>query len=1321
LRANFSKTPTVTVCQLLFREGHESGGVLLQYIEQMSTSEPNRTSPELEHHGASLAAPDVVEQDDPARIDDAVPTAGYRTLPVVGLGGSAGCIQALQRFFESTPSDSGLAYVVVLHLSPSYESSLPQLIARWTSMPVKAASDGDKLEQNSVYVIPSAKHLSAVDGRLRLMPIEQERGKRVAVDLFFRSLADTHGPHAVAVVLSGADGDGAIGIKRIKERGGLTIAQEPDEAEYGSMPQSAIATGMVDWVLPVAEMPARVAQYIRLANRLRTPSEDGPQLTAKARPSHGEAEEALREVLALLRARTGREFSYYKRATVVRRIARRVQVNALEDLPSYLAFLRTHQGEAGALLQDLLISVTNFFRDKEVFQALEAIVPDLFRGKGPGDCVRVWVPACATGEEAYSIAMLLASYARTLDAPPMLQIFGCDLDESAIQVARNGLYPDTIVADVDEPHLRQFFSKELRGYRVRRELRELVLFAAHDLLMEAPFSRMDLVSCRNLLIYLNKDAQRRALDIFHFALRPGGTLLLGSSETVDEGNTLFKSSDKKHRIYQQLPGQKMSLPLVPSAGAFARGLAAHETTRGPAIPGASFARAALQQALQSGPESERLSASELHFRLLERQAPPSLVLNADQEIIHVSSAAGQYLKVPTGEPTMNVLRVIHPSLRVELRAVLAQAAEVEAPVELANVPLQKDGESQAVTLRVVPAREIAPGYSLILFESVTTPEPAAELSEEVRAQRPVVERLEGEIDVLRMQLRENVEQYVTSTEELKAGNEELHAMNEELRSATEELQSSREELQSINEETSTTNGELKSKLDELGRANSDLRNLMASTNIATVFLDRQLRITRFTPSAVGLFNVIATDVGRPLDDLRHRLDYPGLAEDAQLVLEKLAHIEREVHAGEQWYLARVLPYRTVDDHIAGLVLTFVDITANKAVEEELRQSQERLQLIVENARDYAIFSIDLQRRITSWNSGAQQILGYTREEALGKSADIIFTKEDRACGAPEQEAAAALEDGRAMDQRWHLRKDGSTFWGNGTLMPMHNTDGLAIGFVKIFRDETDELHAKQALEKGRQELLTALGEMERARAEAVAAGRAKDHFLAVLSHELRTPLTPVLMAARLLSRRKDLPPEASEALAMIERNVQLEAQFIDDLLDVTRISRGKLELVLERVDVHEAVRRAVEVTRTEIEAKSQALQLELEAAEHQVLGDGRRLQQVFWNLLKNASKFTPEQGTIRVVSRNERGRISVEVHDTGVGFDPSEGDRIFAAFEQANDSVSREFGGLGLGLAIVKATVEAHGGTIRAHSAGKARGATFCLELTLENKGATND
>jgi len=518
-------------------------------------------------------------------IDNIVPTHGYNELPVVGLGGSAGSIPALTSFFRTVPANPGVAFVVVVHLSPEHDSALDDVLRRATSMPVVQVRGSTRVEAGTVYVIPPRKVLRVFDGSLQLGELPADRPGRVAIDLFFRTLADTHGPHAVAVVLSGADSDGATGIKRIKERGGLTIAQDPQEAQHETMPQAAIATGMVDWVLPVAEMAQRVLDYVSLESRLALPPEEGPPLPDA--PPAAVAEKTLRDVLSFLRTRTGRDFGNYKRATILRRIGRRMQVNGVAALADYVGCLRTRPGEAGALLQDLLISVTNFFRDADCFTALEREMPALFRGKSVNGCVRVWVAGCATGEEAYSVAMLLAEHARTLEAPPSIQVFATDLDEDAIAVARDGLYPAAIAADVSDERLRTFFVKEHRGYRVRRELRETVLFAVHDVLKNSPFSRLDLMSCRNLLIYLNREAQQRVFETAHFALVPDGRLFLGASETVDDDSPLFFVLDKKHRLYAPRPLSRATMPMPSALGPLSRpsdglpGSAAGAPFRGP--------------------------------------------------------------------------------------------------------------------------------------------------------------------------------------------------------------------------------------------------------------------------------------------------------------------------------------------------------------------------------------------------------------------------------------------------------------------------------------------------------------------------------------------------------------------------------------------------------------------------------------------------------------------------------------------------------------------------------------------------------------------
>lgn len=674
------------------------------------------TSELVQHEGLPAISPDVVEQDFAEQIDDIVPTRGYQVTPMVGIGGSAGSIAALIEFFEATPVDAGFVFVVILHLSPERESTLAELLQRTTAMPVKQAEDSMLVEANHVYVIPPGKHLTSIDGSLRLTELTPWRGKRVAVDLFFRTLADTHGPRAAAVVLSGADSDGSIGIKRIKERGGLTIAQDLGEAEYPSMPRAAVATGMVDWVLPVKQMPERLLDYFRIEHRLRLPSEHPhPQPPS---PNEATDEEVLRDLLAFLKMRTGRDLEPYKRSTILRRISRRMQLNGVEDLSAYLDYLRLHAGEAAALMHDVLISVTNFFRDRE---ALEARILELFQGKTARDAIRVWVVACASGEEAYSIAMLLLEQASKLEVPLAIQVFATDLNEDVIAAARRAFYTETIAADVSEERLRRFFVKEPGGYRLRREVREVVLFAPHDLLRDSPFSRLDLIACRNLLIYLNREAQEQILDLFHFALAPDGWLFLGSSESVDEGNPLYHVVDKKHRLYRQRPISRSRLPLNAEPGTLVRILEAkRRSTADSAVVGRASHKAfsPVGGPPQAPPEGQgRISWGELHYQLLEQFGPPSVIVNRHHDIQHLSENAGRFLQPAGGEPSLNLVRSAHPMLRIELRAALYRAAETGQPAEALRVPMELGAERYAVDIRVTPAKELARGYMLVVFDA----------------------------------------------------------------------------------------------------------------------------------------------------------------------------------------------------------------------------------------------------------------------------------------------------------------------------------------------------------------------------------------------------------------------------------------------------------------------------------------------------------------------------------------------------------------------------------------------------------------------------
>jgi two-component system CheB/CheR fusion protein len=962
---------------------------------------------------------------------------------IVGLGACAGGIQALKEFFAHTPDDSGMAYVVILHLAPDQDSHLAEVLQSVTKMPVIQVSEKQKVEANHVYVIPPAQHLTMEDGSIavsRNITIEE---RRAPVDIFFRSLAESHGPHAVCVVLSGTGANGSMGLKRVKENGGAAFVQNPREAEFNEMPRNAIATDLVDDILNVAEIPARILAYKQSLGTVQIPVDSQNRDETD--------QQALREVFAQLRLRTGHDFTNYKRPTLLRRIERRMNVRGVNDLPSYAAYIAQHPEETQALLKDLLISVTNFFRDKRAFEELEAVViPQLFEGKKQDSTVRIWVAGCATGEEAYSIAMLCTEYLERITDVPKVQVFATDIDEPAISHAREGYYTLNDAADLTPERLRRFFNKEGDGFRIRPEIREMVLFANHNFLKDPPFSRLELVTCRNVMIYLNGAAQERVLETFHFALNPGGFLFLGSAESVDGSGDLYSVLNREQHIYQSRQVRSRNFVVPESAPAF----------RVEHIP------VAHQAAVEPRRNTERISFGELHQRLLEEYAPPSLVVNEEYDIVHMSDHVGSYLQVAGGEPSQNLLKLIREELRLELRSALYQATQQGRAVEVPGLKLLTGEGLEELTIRVRPVRGVrdpARGFILVVFDRANAVVPGD--APVIRAtDDPIARHLEEELIRLKAQLRASNEHHEFQAEELKASNEELQAMNEEMRSATEELETSKEELQSINEELTTVNQELKMKVEEASTTSNNLQNLINSTAIGTVFLDRSFRVMLFTPAAREVFNLIPADYGRRLSDITNRLGSSlNLIEDAETVLEKLVIVEREIDlADDRVFLVRLSPYRTDEDRIQGVVITFLNITERKRSEDDLRKAHERLQVTMESATDYAIITMDAEGVIEGWSKGAERIFGYTASEAVGQTTHMIFTPEDIVTKEPEKELGTAVEQGFAKDERWHIRKDGSRFFMSGVVRPIRN-GGFHTGFVKVARDMTEQKQSDEAL------------------------------------------------------------------------------------------------------------------------------------------------------------------------------------------------------------------------------------------------------------------
>ncbi|HXI27421.1 MAG TPA: CheR family methyltransferase [Vicinamibacterales bacterium] len=963
-------------------------------------------------------------------------------LLVVGIGASAGGIKALKEFFSRVPEDAGVAYVVILHLSPDHDSKLAEVLQTAARLPVSQVKTTTAIAPDHIYVVPPNKSLEIADGTLMVSEITRPEQRRSPVDVFFRALADSYGSRSVCIVLSGTGPNGSAGLKRVKEYGGLVIVQSPTEAEHGDMPRNAIATGLVDLVLPVEEMPSKIAGYVDQIRREQTEpaTTDDSESDAEGDP------EAMRELLTVLRVRTGHDFSNYKRATLHRRIERRMTLRSVATLPQYARLMRQSPDEAVLLMKELLISVTNFFRDPSAWAAIEQrIVPRLFTNKAATDQVRVWVPGCATGEEAYSIAILLAEYGAIALDQPTVQVFATDLDERAIAVARDGIYSEADIADVSDERLQRFFHRANHGYRIRRELREMVLFAHHNLLKDPPFSHLDLISCRNLLIYLNRSIQERLIETFHFALRPGGYLFLGTSESPDGAADLFLRIDATAHVYEtRTVTSRLAIPV---------------TERSITVP-------SLPTRLAEPRGAEKISPADLHQRLLEQYAPPSVVVTENHTVIHMSDRAGRYMHLRGGEPSRDLLTLVRPELRPDLRTALHQAMTARAAVEVRNVLVALDDGHHRIDVAVRPVLrdgDPARGFFVVLFSegAVADRQEAPPVTLDSPAEALTMQ-LEEELTRLRAQLRQTVDQYETQAEEAKAANEELQAMNEELRSSAEELETSKEELQSVNEELTTVNQELKIKIEELGLTNNDFQNFINATDIGTIFLDRALRVKFSTPRARTVFNLLDSDAGRPLSDITSRIRYDGIYKDVETVLDRLQTIEREVETDDgKWNLMRLLPYRTADNHIDGVVITFQDITERRHAELRVRQSEERLRLLIDGALDYAIFTISETGAIDSWNSGAERMFGYSATEIIGSNFEVLFTPEDRAGGAPARELAEALRSGRAADERYHVRKNGTRFFVSGVTRRL-GSGGL--GFAKIARDLTAQREAADALE-----------------------------------------------------------------------------------------------------------------------------------------------------------------------------------------------------------------------------------------------------------------
>jgi two-component system CheB/CheR fusion protein len=1215
---------------------------------------------------------------------------GQSPFPIVGIGASAGGLEAFTQLLANLPTDTGMAFLLVQHLDPHHESRLTDLLGRVTSMPVLEAEHGLAVQPNHVYIIPPNTSMALGQGLLHVTPRAEARRPHLPIDYLFRSLATDQQERAIAVVLSGTGSDGTQGVCEVKAVGGITFAQDERTAAHPGMPHSASESGCADFVLPPGQIARRLAEIGEHPYLAPAPGRK------ELEPS---AEESYQRILATVRDVTGVDFGLYRDTTIKRRIMRRMALHTQQSLADYAERLQKDQGEVEALYYDLLINVTSFFRDPEMFEVLKSSVfPELARGKAPADPFRIWVPGCSTGQEAFSLAMALIEFYDSQPVRPPIQVFCTDLsDQTALDKARAGIYPEGIEGEVSPERLRRFFRREDHVYRIDKSIRDVCVFARHNVTADPPFSHLDLISCRNVLIYLTTPLQKRILPTFHYALDVPGYLVLGTAETVGEFTDLFELRDRTHRIYAKKANLSRQHVFF-TAPDHKAGVAFGPRRSGPSAPvTADFQK-----------EADRI--------LLSRYAPPGVLVDENFDILHLRGRTSPYLELPPGEPTASVLKLAREGLFLELRSALAEAKKQQRAVRRTGIRLRSNGTVRDIVLEVIPVHPHGSGTSFLVLFQEAADAPAAHASgppepppSETEAVRELIQ-LRQELAATREYLQSMIEQQDAANEELRSANEEILSSNEELRSTNEELETAKEELQSSNEELTTVNEQLQRRNLELDQVNNDLINLFSSTNIPLVMVGGDLCIRRFTPPAKKVMSLHPSDIGRPIGDVRPALLVPDLEALLGEVIERVQPVEREVRDQHgRWYVLRVHPYRTVDHKIDGAVIVLVDIDQVRHTQDELQQQTDLLRQqasLLELSRD-AIIVRDAQNRVVFWNRGAQETYGWTAEEAMGKPLDTLLQADSQVWAALN---AQLDQTGTWEGEFQHTRQDGKPIVIHSREVLVRDEKGARSAVLAIKRDITEHKQMLEALK---------------------AADRRKDEFLATLAHELRNPLAPVRNAVEVMRLAGDDPSVIGRSRDVVQRQVSQLSRIVEDLIDVSRIVEKKIQLRKERVALGPIVETALETTRSAIEAYGHRLSVALPSEPLYLDADPVRISQILINLLNNASKYTEPGGQIWLqveraddtdhpggAAATDQDEVVMRVRDSGIGIRADLLPRVFEMFTQGDHSLERSRGGLGIGLTLVRSLVQMHGGSVEALSEGPGRGSEFVVRLPLADDAA---
>ena len=1249
------------------------------------------------------------------------------SFPIVGIGASAGGIEACSSLLKALPEDTGMAFVVILHISADSPSYLTQIFGGITHLPVVPVAQDLLIQPNHIYTIVPDRQITLTEGRLRLAPRDPDERPFMPIDRFFGSLATQSGQPggsvAVGVVLSGLDGDGAKGLERIREAGGFTFAQTRNSARFDGMPNTAAETGMVDFILPPAEIARQLAEMANLPylseRAIAFQSAEAAE-RSEAQSRTGETNPTgirSTEIHRLLRSHTGIDFTQYKQATFNRRVRRRMGLYQLIDEAEYADYLREHPEEIGALYRDVLITVTGFFRDAEAFAFIsDVVLPALIQQKGLESPIRIWVAGCSSGEECYSLAICLLEALSAQNLNLSVQIFGTDASEDAVKKARHGTYTESQMAGVSPERRQRFFTRADGRYQVSKAVRELCIFARQDLSSDPPFSGIDLVSCRNVMIYFGRVLQTRVRAIFHYSLNMGGYLWLGSSESVGETSELFSAVDRKHKVYsRRATATRLNFDFVVAS---AQGLPEPRVVTAEAIP--------------IDPNRYANVRHQADQIMLGRYAPVGVVVDKKLEILHFRGDTNLYLAVAPGEPSFSLLKMARPELGLALRSALEQAKEQN--VVARKTGLQIENSSRYVTLEVTPIRDPVSQVRnyLVLFEEGALINAPPKLSEADQTDQPAsseVSQLESVLAATRRELTDTqaylqamVEEKEGTNQQLTTANEEILSSNEELQSTNEELQTAKEEIQAANEELKTTNEELQDRNKNSQSINNDLLNLLSNISLPIVILSSDLRIRRFTPVAQELFNLIPTDVGRLLSDIRIDIDVPDLEQMVLATIDSLDAQEREVQDSQgRWYQLRIRPYRTAENQIDGAVMALVDVTDIKQVQQALERSRNYAEAIVETVSEPLL--------VVSEVLDSKDLIVRTANRAFYETFQVSHLATDgRSLFALGKGHWDTPEMRSCLSSLLDKPQDGARRIDSLELTREFEHIGVRTMLVKareIQRSDSERLIllSTEDITERRQteaERDRAMVQAEAARAEAEAANIGKDQFLSVISHELRSPLNAILGWSSLLTRAGNTKPEMwQKALPSIHRSAQTQSRVIGDLLEVSRIVQGKLSLQTEPVNLNDLLAAVCELTQPTADSAEVEIVSELEANTDYFLLDADRLHQVFGNALSNAIKFTPAGGQIRLSLTYEmsadgvRPQARVLVADNGAGISADFLPYIFDRFRQADSTNIRQYGGLGLGLAIVKSFVEAHGGTVDISSPGEGQGSTLTVLLPL--------